>query len=67
MARWGRAVEEAVRGLLSSQIKSWQTGVNRNVPGRDVLRVLGYNGSAVKYRKLTEREAAEGLPNFLLD
>ena len=63
---WGQRVERAAAILLSSQIKSWQTGVNRNVPGRDVLRVLGFNGSAVKYRKMTERVAAEGYREFLM-
>ncbi|MCB1742261.1 MAG: NAD(P)/FAD-dependent oxidoreductase, partial [Gammaproteobacteria bacterium] len=64
---WGQQVEKVASVLLASQIKSWQTGVNRNVAGRDVLRVLGYNGSAVKYRKLTERVAAEGYAQFLMD
>ncbi|MCA8927947.1 MAG: NAD(P)/FAD-dependent oxidoreductase [Alphaproteobacteria bacterium] len=67
VTEWGEHVERAAAPLLASQVKSWQTGVNRNVPGRDVLRVLGYNGSAVKYRKRTEREVAEGFPGFLAD
>src|SRR3546814_13627393 len=45
---WAAHVNRAAAYLLSSKVKSWQTGVNRNVEGRDVLRVLGYNGSAVK-------------------
>ena len=60
-------MEKAASILLASQVKSWQTGVNRNVAGRDVLRVLGYNGSAVKYRKITEREVDEGFPSFIMD
>ncbi|HKK29496.1 MAG TPA: NAD(P)/FAD-dependent oxidoreductase [Alphaproteobacteria bacterium] len=64
---WGVHVEEAAKPLLASQVKSWQTGVNRNVAGRDVLRVLGYNGSAVKYRKKTERVAQGGYQEFILD
>ena len=63
---WGVHVEEAAKPLLASQIKSWQTGVNRNVPGRDVLRVLGYNGSAKKYRKITEAVAAGGFKEFVV-
>ncbi|MGI9478622.1 MAG: flavin-containing monooxygenase [Hyphomicrobiaceae bacterium] len=61
---WGRHVEEAAAPLLASQVKSWQTGVNRNVPGRDVLRVLGYNGSARKYRLITEKVAEGGFQEF---
>lgn len=64
---WGQHVQEAAAPLLMSKIKSWQTGINRNVAGRDVLRVLGYNGSAVKYRKITERVAAAGYKEFLFD
>ena len=64
---WGRHVEKAAAPLLASQVKSWQTGVNRNVPGRDVLRVLGYNGSARKYRQITERVADAGFQEFLFD
>lgn len=67
VTEWGEHVEKAAAPLLASQVKSWQTGVNRNVAGRDVLRVLGYNGSAVKYRKMTEREVSEGFPNFMMD
>ncbi len=67
VAEWGRHVEAAAAPLLASQVKSWQTGVNRNVAGRDVLRVLGYNGSAVKYRRITEDVAAGGYREFLLD
>lgn len=65
VTEWGEHVEKAAAPLLASQIKSWQTGVNRNVPGRDVLRVLGYNGSAVKYRRMTEQEIADGFPGFM--
>jgi len=61
---WQDHVERAAAPLLSSKVKSWQTGVNRNVAGRDVLRVLGYNGSAVKYRKTTERVAEGGYKEF---
>ena len=39
---------------------SWQTGVNRNVDGRLVRRVLGYNGHAVTYRKRTDAVAKGG-------
>ena len=62
---WGKHVEEAAAPLLASQVRSWQTGVNRNVPGRDVLRVLGYNGSARKYRRITEKVAEGGFQEFI--
>ncbi|MFT5172109.1 MAG: cation diffusion facilitator CzcD-associated flavoprotein CzcO [Gammaproteobacteria bacterium] len=61
---WVEKVNAASAGLLSSQVGSWQTGVNRNVEGRNVPRVLGYNGGAVQYRNMIERVAADGYPQF---
>ena len=62
--RWIAHVEEAASILLSSKINSWQTGVNRNVAGRDVLRVLSYAGSAVKYKRMADDVAANGYREF---
>ena len=61
VAAWVAEVEQAVEGLLFSEINSWQTGVNRNVEGRQVRRVLGYYGGAVEYRKRTGDVAAGGI------
>jgi len=44
VSTWVGEVEQAVEGLLFAEINSWQTGVNRNVEGRRVRRVLGYKG-----------------------
>jgi cation diffusion facilitator CzcD-associated flavoprotein CzcO len=49
--RWMAEVEKAVEGLLFQEVNSWQTGINRNVDGRQVRRVLGYYGGAVEYRR----------------
>ncbi|MCO6416267.1 NAD(P)/FAD-dependent oxidoreductase [Siccirubricoccus sp. KC 17139] len=58
---WAQHVEKAAAGLLFTQVASWQTGVNRNVEGREeVRRTLGYYGGAVKYRRISARVAAEG-------
>ncbi len=57
---WVAEVEQAVKGLLFSEINSWQTGVNRNVEGRQVRRVLGYYGGALEYRRKTGDVAAGG-------
>ena len=63
---WGRHVEEAAAGLLFSQVNSWQTGINRNVEGRDaVRRTLGYYGGAVPYRRRSEEVAAGGYREFI--
>jgi hypothetical protein len=39
--------------------------VNRNVEGRSVRRVLGYNGNAVNYRRVTAEVAAGGYREFV--
>ncbi len=62
---WTNHVEKAAASLLFSQVNSWQTGVNRNVEGRQVRRVLGYYGGAVKYRKITQDVAAKGYRQFV--
>jgi cation diffusion facilitator CzcD-associated flavoprotein CzcO len=64
VADWVRHVEEAAAGLLFSQVASWQTGVNRNVEGRDVRRTLGYYGGALRYRRRIQAEAVGGYPSF---
>jgi hypothetical protein len=43
VVEWTETVIKAAEPLLSSKVDSWQTGVNRNVEGRSVRRVLGYN------------------------
>jgi cation diffusion facilitator CzcD-associated flavoprotein CzcO len=62
---WTQTVIKAAENLLSSKVDSWQTGVNRNVEGRSVRRVLGYNGHGVHFRKTTDEVAAGGYKEFL--
>ena len=62
---WTRTVIEAAEPLLSSKVDSWQTGVNRNVDGRTVRRVLGYNGNGVHFRRTTDAVAKGGYQEFL--
>jgi cation diffusion facilitator CzcD-associated flavoprotein CzcO len=64
---WALHVDEAASRLLFSQVNSWQTGVNRNVEGRQVRRVLGYYGGTVKYREKSQEVAAKGYQEFLFD
>ena len=62
---WITTVSKASEGLLSSKIASWQTGVNRNVEGRGAPRVLGYNGGAVRYRKIIQDVATREYQEFV--
>ena len=65
VAEWTETVLKASEALLSSKVDSWQTGVNRNVEGRTVRRVLGYNGNGMHYRRKCEEVAAGGYREFL--
>ena len=64
VAEWTEIVIKAAEPLLSSKVDSWQTGVNRNVEGRQVRRVLGYNGNGVHFRKTTDEVAKGGYQEF---
>ncbi len=64
VAEWTETVIKASEPLLSSKVDSWQTGVNRNVEGRSVRRVLGYNGNGVHYRRKCEEIATDGYREF---
>ena len=61
---WTQTVIKAAEPLLSSKVDSWQTGVNRNVEGRTVRRVLGYNGNGVHFRRKTDEVAKGGYREF---
>ena len=61
---WASLCEKASAPLLSSKIASWQTGVNQNVAGKQVPRVLGYNGGAGRYRKKAMAVADGGYREF---
>jgi len=64
VAEWTQTVIAAAERLLSWKVDSWQTGVNRNVDGRTVRRVLGYNGNAVHYRRKSAEVAEGGYREF---
>src|SRR3546814_6744072 len=50
-AAWTNFVREGQKNLLMGDIKSWFTGVNTNIDGRDKPRVVLYVGSASAYRE----------------
>jgi hypothetical protein len=59
-------VIKAAEPLLSSKLDSWQIGVNRNVAGRNVRRILGYNGNGVQFRRKTDEVTNGGYKEFAL-
>jgi len=64
VAEWTSFVAEKAEGLLSNEIDSWMTGVNLNVAGKQVRRLMRYSGSAPDYRDWCDREAAAGYPGL---
>ena len=64
VAEWTETVIKAAAPLLSSKVDSWQTGVNRNVEGRRVRRVLGYNGHGIHFRQKAAEVATNGYQEF---
>ena len=61
---WTQIVIKAGEALLSFKVDSWQNGVNRNVDGRTVRRVLGFNGNGAYFRRTTDEVAAGGYQEF---
>jgi hypothetical protein len=57
---WTDHVKALGVGLLSNEVDSWMTGVNRNVEGKQVRIVNRYSGSAPAYRAPCDEVAANG-------
>lgn len=57
---WTSYVSQTNEGLLSNEIDSWMTGVNRNVKGKEKRSLSRYSGSAPDYRAHCDAIAAAG-------
>ncbi|MFZ4408078.1 MAG: flavin-containing monooxygenase [Paracraurococcus sp.] len=66
-AEWSAHIEELAAGMLYTQIDSWATGINRNVEGKTVRRILQYQGGAPQYRARCDAVAAAGYAGMTLD
>jgi cation diffusion facilitator CzcD-associated flavoprotein CzcO len=60
VADWTNHVKSLGVGLLSNEIDSWMTGINRNIDGKDTRIIARYSGSAPAYRERCDRVAADG-------
>jgi len=60
VADWAAFVETKAQGLLSNEIDSWMTGVNMNVDGKQVRRLVRYSGTAPEYRSVCDEVASGG-------
>jgi cation diffusion facilitator CzcD-associated flavoprotein CzcO len=63
---WTDHVKALGVGLLSNEVDSWMTGVNRNVEGKQVRIVNRYSGSAPAYRARCDEVAANGYKELAL-
>lgn len=63
---WTAAIEVLASGLLYTQVDSWMTGINPNVDGKNIRRVLQYQGGAPAYRARCDEIAASGYKGFAL-
>ena len=66
-AEWGEEVRNMYSMLLLRNAKSWFTGYNENVEGRNRSRNLIYNGGAPRYRKILERVSSSGYTGIDFD
>ena len=57
---WTDHVIETNEGLLFNEVDSWMTGINRNVEGKQVRRVIRYSGGHPAFRQRCEAVAAGG-------
>ena len=57
---WTDHVIETNDGMLFNETDSWMTGINRNVEGKQVRRVMRYSGGHPAFRKHCEAASAGG-------
>nr|WP_165445589.1 NAD(P)/FAD-dependent oxidoreductase [Bradyrhizobium uaiense] len=65
-ADWTDHVKALGVGLLSNEVDSWMTGINRNVEGKQTRIVARYSGSAPAYRERCDAVAAGGYAELRL-
>ncbi|HXH11332.1 MAG TPA: NAD(P)/FAD-dependent oxidoreductase [Alphaproteobacteria bacterium] len=63
---WTDHVIAASEGLLFTEVDSWMTGVNRNVAGKQVRRIMRYSGGHPAFRARCEAVAADGYRELAL-
>ncbi|MBR1201972.1 MULTISPECIES: NAD(P)/FAD-dependent oxidoreductase [unclassified Bradyrhizobium] len=65
-AGWTDHVKALGVGLLSNEVDSWMTGINRNIEGKQRRIVARYSGSAPAYRARCDEVAAKGYAELRL-
>jgi len=64
---WTDHVKALGVGLLSNEVDSWMTGINRNVEGKQTRIVARYSGSAPAYRARCDEVAANRYDELALE
>ena len=65
-AQWTKHIDELAAGMLYTQVDSWATGINANVEGKTVRRILQYQGGAPAYRAYCDDVAQQGYAGMIL-
>ena len=63
---WTEHVKSLGEGLLSNEVDSWMTGINRNVEGKQTRIIARYSGSAPAYRARCDEVAANSYREMAL-
>ncbi|PLB51436.1 FAD/NAD(P)-binding domain-containing protein [Aspergillus steynii IBT 23096] len=66
VAAWTEHVHECAEGLLSNEVDSWMSGVNKNLAHKQKRIVARYNGPAPGYRKRADAVAAREYQDLVL-
>ena len=61
-AAWTDHVIETNEGLLFTEVDSWMTGINRNLEGKQVRRVMRYSGGHPAFRQHCDAVSTGRLP-----
>ena len=64
---WTDHVKALGVGLLSNEIDSWMTGINRNIAGKNTRIIARYSGSAPAYRARCDEVAVNGYQEMKLN
>jgi cation diffusion facilitator CzcD-associated flavoprotein CzcO len=56
---WTDHVIASSEGLLFTEVDSWMTGINRNVEGKQIRRIMRYSGGHPKFRERCEAVVAD--------
>jgi cation diffusion facilitator CzcD-associated flavoprotein CzcO len=66
VADWTANVIASSEGLLANEVDSWMTGINCNVEGKHVRRIMRYSGGHPAFRERCEAVVASGYRELAL-